>query len=190
MDAFVYVSGVTSVILALGLARLLVGLGKLLERRHQLHLYWVHLVWTLNVFLYITLQWWILFLWQAQTQWSYFLFAFLLATPTVLFLLSVVLFHDPLKENTDFKQHYFENQRWFFGLAALIPPLDLVDTSLKGYSHLVAQGPLYLFTIGLMTALSILAASWKNDNYHRLFAVFFLFYIIGFISINLNVLQQ
>ena len=189
MDAFPYVSGLTSVILALGLARILVGVGRLFERRHQLRLYWVHLLWSANVFLYITLQWWILFLWQAQQAWSFFLFAFLLATPTVLFLLSVVLFHDPLHENTDFKQHYCENSRWFFGLAALIPPLDLVDTTLKGYAHLQAQGPIYIFTIVLMTSMSVVAAASKNENYHRFFSVFFLVYILAFISLNLNVLQ-
>lgn len=190
MDAFPYVSGLTSVILALGLARLLVGFGRLLERRHQMHLYWVHLLWGGNVFLYITLQWWVLFLWQSQQQWSFFLFSFLLATPTVLFLLSVVLFHDPLKENTDFKEHYYENRAWFFGLAALIPPLDFVDTSLKGYAHLAAQGPIYIITIALMTILSIVAAANKNESYHRFFSVFFLVYILAFISLNLNILQQ
>ena len=190
MDPFAYVSGVTSVILALGLARILVGLGRLVERRRQLRLYWVHLLWAVNVFLYITLQWWILFLWQSQQQWSFFLFAFLLASPTILFLLSVVLFHDPLKESTDFKQHYYENQKWFFGLAALIPPLDFVDTSLKGYAHLIAQGPIYIITIVLMTVLSLVATTYKSENYHKFYAVFFLIYIIAFISLNLNVLQQ
>lgn len=189
MDAFPYVSGLTSVILALGLARLLLGFGRLFERRHQMRLYWVHLLWAGNVFLYITLQWWILFLWQGQQNWSFFLFVFLLATPTVLFLLSVVLFHDPMKENTDFKQHYYENRTWFFGLAALIPPLDLVDTSLKGYTHLVAQGPIYIVTIVLMTILSVVAATSKNENYHKFYSAFFLIYILVFITLNLNILQ-
>jgi hypothetical protein len=35
MGAFSYVSGLTSVILALGIARLLIGVGKLLEKRSQ-----------------------------------------------------------------------------------------------------------------------------------------------------------
>lgn len=50
MDAFTYVSGFTTVLLALGVARLLVGVGKLLEKRGQIRLYWVHLMWVINVF--------------------------------------------------------------------------------------------------------------------------------------------
>ena len=89
MDAFSYLSIVPSIIIALGLTRLLTGIGRLLENRGQMRLYWVHLVWGLNVFLYMVLNWWILFRWDAQQEWTFFLSLFLLLTPTISFLLSV-----------------------------------------------------------------------------------------------------
>jgi hypothetical protein len=189
MDAFTYVSGFTTVVLALGVARLLVGVGKLLEKRGQVRLYWVHLMWVVNVFLFLSLEWWILFRWQSQTQWTFFLFLFLLASPTVVFLLCVMLFHDPLSEHADFKQHFYQSRRAFFALAALLGPLDFVDTWLKGYAHLVAQGPIYIVTIVLTTVLSITAASTDNEKYHKFYAVFFFIYILIFISVNLSLLQ-
>ncbi len=76
----------------------------------------------------------------------------------------------------------------FFTLAALLGPLDFVDTLLKGVPHLLAQGPLYIITIVLITALSAVASLTKNQTYHKFFAVFFLVYISFFISINLNAL--
>ncbi len=176
-------------VLALGVARLLVGVGRLLEKRSQLRLYCVHLLWVANVFLFMSLEWWILFRWQTQQEWTFFLFIFLLASPTVAFLLSVMLFHDPVNEHTDFKEHFYQNRRWFFTLASLLGPLDFLDTYLKGYSHLVAQGPLYLVTIALTTALSAIAAITDNEKYHRFYAIFFMLYILVFISINLSVLQ-
>jgi hypothetical protein len=188
MDAFSYVSGLTTVVLALGIARLLIGVGKLMERRSQVQLYWVHLMWVANIFLFLSMQWWILFLWQSWTTWNFFLFVFLLASPTVAFLLCVMLFHDPLSEHADFKQHFFGNRRWFFTLGALLPLLDLVDTTLKGFDHLVAQGIIYPITIGLVTSLSIVGAISSNEKYHKFFAVFFFVYMLGFISINLNIL--
>ncbi len=70
LDAFSYVSGLTTVALALGIARLLVGVGRLMERRTQIRLYWVHLMWAANLFLFLSLQWWILFRWQSWTDWN------------------------------------------------------------------------------------------------------------------------
>jgi hypothetical protein len=189
VDTFSYVSGFTTVILALGVARLLVGTGKLLERRGQMRLYWVHLMWVVNVFLFLALQWWILFRWQSETEWTFFLFLFLLASPTVVFLLCVMLFHDPFTEHTDFKQHFYQSRRAFFALASALGPLDFVDTYLKGYSHLIAQGPFYILTIALTTALSAIAALTDNEKYHKFYAVFFLIYILIFISVNLSLLQ-
>jgi hypothetical protein len=45
-----------------------------------------------------------------------------------------------------------------------------------------------VLTIALIFALSLIAAWTKNEKYHKFFAVFFLFYLSVFISINLYVL--
>jgi hypothetical protein len=186
MDAFSYLSIVPSIIIALGLTRLLTGIGRLLENRGQMRIYWVHLVWGLNVFLFMVLNWWVLFRWDAQQEWNFFLFLFLLLTPTISFLLSVILFPDPFRDKMNFKENFYDDNRWFFALASLLPPLDFFDTLLKGYPHLIAQGPIYIVTIVLITILSIIAAITKNQKYHMFFSVFFLVYISFFISVNLN----
>jgi hypothetical protein len=86
----------------------------------------------------------------------------------------------------DSKKHFYEDHRWFVTLAALLTPLDFLDTLLKGLPHLIAQGPIYFVTILLITVLSIIAALTKNQTYQRVFAIFFLLYISVFISINLR----
>lgn len=189
MDAFSYISIVPSIIIALGLTRLLTGIGKIVERRDKIHNYWVHILWSFNLFLYMVLNWWVLFRWAPQEDWSFPLFLFLLFTPTLCFLLSVVLFPDPFKDVMDFKQHYYENTRGFFAIAALLAPLDFLDTLLKGVPHLMAQGPIYPVTIALITVLSIIAVFTKNQTYHKVYAIFFLVYISVFISVNLNTLM-
>jgi hypothetical protein len=186
MDAFSYISIVPSIIIALGITRLLTGIGKILERRGQVQNYWVHILWSANVFLYMAVNWWVMFRWEPWNAWNFGLFIFLLLTPTVCFLLAVILFPDPFDEKMDFKKHFHEDQRSFFILASLLPALDFIDTLLKGIPHLLAQGPIYLFTIILLSVLSVIAATTKNPTYHKFFAVFFLIYISFFISINLN----
>ena len=49
MDPFAYLSVLTSIVLALGITRVLTGLGKLLQARGRVRVYWVHLVLVLNI---------------------------------------------------------------------------------------------------------------------------------------------
>jgi hypothetical protein len=188
MDLFSYISIVPSIIIALGITRLLTGVGKILEHRHNVKNYWVHTLWSFNLFLYMVLNWWVLYRWSIQLEWNFPLFMFLLLTPTVTFLQSVILYPDMFHAVMDFKESFYDDHRWFFVLAALLPPLDFLDTLLKGVPHLLAQGPIYFLTIGLITTLSIIAAYSKNQTFHKGFAVFFLIYLSIFIGINLNTL--
>lgn len=188
MLAFSYLSGLTSVVLALGIARLLTSLGRMFQMRGKVSLYWVHLVWAVNLFLYIVLIWWILYRWEAWTDWSYFLFLFLLASPIVTFLQAVLLFPDPMEEGTNFKRHFLNNRRAFFVLGAMLPLLDVMDTGLKGWNHLAAQGWIYPLTIALTFVLNLVAARTEREVFHKFYAVFLLVYLMAFITINLRVL--
>ena len=100
MEPFGYLSILTSIVLGLGITRVLSGCGELLQVRQHTGLYWVHLLWGLNLFLYLVLNWWILFRWQTETEWSFFIFLFVLLSPTVGFLLSILLFPDPTEEQS------------------------------------------------------------------------------------------
>lgn len=188
MAPFDYISLLTSIVLALGITRVLTGLGRLLQSRGRLSAYWVHAVWGMNVLLWLLLDWWILYRWHNQAQWTFFLFLFVLVSPVIAFLLSVLLFPEPVEDGLDFKAHFYANRRWFFGLAALLPPLDAVDTLLKGLAHFQAQGPLYVFTLLITFVLSIVGASTRRERFHSFYAVFFLGYILAFIGINLRLL--
>jgi heme A synthase len=188
MDPFSYLSVLTSIVLALGITRILTGLGRLLQKRGRVRVYWVHLMWGLNLFLYLTLNWWILFRWQAQQQWTFFLFLFVLISPTIGFLLSVLLFPDEIDDGSDLKRHFYHNHRSYFLLAALLFPVDAIDTLLKGWQHFLNQGPVYFLTLTLLCALCLVAAFTKNERYHAVFSVFFLIYLLAFITINLRVL--
>ena len=86
------------------------------------------------------------------------------------------------------KRHFFANRRPFFLLAALLPPLDAVDTLLKGAEHFAAQGPLYVIFLAIVFALCVVAARVRDSRFHGFFAVFFLAYLLAFIGVNLRVL--
>ena len=189
MDPFGYLSILTSIVLGLGITRLLSGCGELLQLGLSVRLYWVHLLWAGNVFLFLVLNWWILFRWRTQTEWTFFIFLFVLLSPTISYLLTVLLFPRTLGAGSDLRTHYFAQRRGFFLLAALLPPIDAVDTLLKGWDHFAAQGAIYPVTLALVSVLSLIAARTASPRYHAAFGVFFLLYISLFITINLRVLN-
>ena len=79
----------------------------------------------------------------------------------------------------------YENHRDIFLLYALIFPIDIVDTLLKGMAHFKAQGPLYVTTMGLWFVLCLIAAFTKRRMFHASFAVIFLVYNLLFVGTTL-----
>lgn len=188
MGPFEYLSLLTSVVIGLGIARVLVGIGRVLQGRRNLRHYWVHMLWSLNVFVFLLLNWWILFRWRDHGAWSFYLFVFVLLSPIVAFLLTVLLYPEPMSDEADLEVHFFANHRWFFGLGATLPVIDLGDTLLKGWQHFAQQGPLYPVTLAVVFVMSIIAASTRSRTYHAVFASFFLLYLLAFIGVNLRVI--
>ena len=57
MCAFEYLSVLISILLMLGIAPILAGVGEMLQARSRRHIYWVHAVWIVNLFLYLVIAW-------------------------------------------------------------------------------------------------------------------------------------
>jgi hypothetical protein len=176
MDAFSYLSVLISIILALGMTRVLAGVGEMLQARSRRRIYWVHAVWVANLFLYLVVAWWIFYRWRNQQPWTFFLFIFVLISPTILYLASIILFppESALDEFVDYKTHYYSNHRAFFVLFGLFTPVDLVDSLLKGIPHLLQLGPPYFISNTLFFAGLVTAAITRNERYHQWYAIIFL----------------
>ena len=176
MAAFEYLSVLISIILALGMTRVLAGVGEMLQARSVRRLYWVHTIWIINLFLYLVIAWWIFYRWRNQPQWTFFLFVFVLISPTILYLASLLLFprESDVDLAIDYKTHYYGNHRAFFILFGLFTPVDIADSLLKGVPHFLALGPVYFASGLLYFAGLVTAAITRNERYHEFYAVFFL----------------
>lgn len=106
-------------------------------------------------------------------------------SPTISYLLTVLLFPDPLEETEDMEAHFFANRKRFFVLAAILPVIDAADTLLKGVDHFRAQGAIYPVTIATVFVCCLVGAGTRSRGYHAFFALFFLAYLLTFIAINL-----
>lgn len=176
MGAFEYLSVLISIVLALGMTRVLAGIGEMLQARSRRKIYWVHLIWVLNLFLYLIVAWWIFYRWRNQQTWTFYLFLFVLISPTILYLASILLFppESEADELVDYKRHYYANHRAFFILFGLFTPVDIIDSLLKGVPHFLDLGPQYLISAALYFAGFITAAITRSERYHKFYAIFFL----------------
>jgi hypothetical protein len=176
MGAFEYLSVLISIILALGMTRVLAGVGEMLQAGRHRRIYWVHVVWIVNLFIYLVVAWWIFYRWRNQQSWNFYLFVFVLISPTILYLASTLLF--PWEASTDgsvdYKTHYYANHRAFFLIFSLFPVVDIADTLLKGIAHFVALGTPYVISSALYFIGMVTAAITQNERYHQFYAMFFL----------------
>jgi hypothetical protein len=123
VDPFSYIIVLTSIILGLGVTRLVGGLGHLLQTRKRRRPYWVHTLWMVNLLLATAIIWWMTFRWRVIEHWTFFLFLFLLLTPTLHYLISSLLFPDQEEETiADWQTYFFDNNRVVFSLYALVFP--------------------------------------------------------------------
>jgi hypothetical protein len=176
MNAFEYLSVLISIILALGMTRVLAGVGEMLQARSRRRIYWVHVLWIANLFLYLVVAWWIFYRWRNQEPWTFFLFVFVLTSPTLLYLASLLLFpaEADVEKAINYKTHYYANHRAFFIIFTLFTPVDIVDSLLKGIPHFLALGPQYIVSSSIYFVGLATAAITSNERYHQVFAIFFL----------------
>jgi hypothetical protein len=58
MDLYMHVRVLFSILLGLGVSHLLRGLARIVQHPKEYRVYWVHLVWSLFLFLYLIHFWW------------------------------------------------------------------------------------------------------------------------------------
>lgn len=152
---FEYLAVIVSVIVGLGLTRILQGVARMLEARARVRVYWVHLVFTGIVFLGHLLFWWLFWSSRQVEAWSFFPFLFLLLQPIILYLLADLCFPDfPDAGTIYFRNFYYRDHRWFFGLFALLMVLiglrDILFRSVPWISqdNAVKVGVLLIAVVG------------------------------------------
>src|SRR5438105_14215902 len=151
------------------MTRVLAGVGEMLQARSRRHIYWVHVVWIVNVFIYQVVAWWVFYRWRNQQPWTFLLFVFVLVSPTILYLAALLLFprEGAIDESVNYKAHFYANHRAFFVILLLYGPVDMVDTLLKGVPHFLELDPAYMISIVLFLVGVTAAAITRNERYHQ-----------------------
>ena len=178
MDPFSYVCVLTSIVAGLAVARLVGGIGQVIQTWKRTPGYWVHALWMLNTLIAVIITWWVQYRWRTIEHWTLFLVLWLLVAPINLYLASALLFPNEQEGEpiTSWRDHYFNHHRGIFLLIAANFAIDLVDSSLKGWEHFRSLGPLYFISMTMFLVLGVVAAFTRSERYHAVFAVFFFVY--------------
>ena len=178
MEPFEYVCVLTSIVAGLAVARLVGGIGQLIQTWRRTPGYWVHALWMVNTLMTVIISWWVQYRWRSVEHWTLFLVLWLLVAPINLYLASALLFPNEQEGERilSWREHYFNHRRGFFLLIAANFGIDLIDSSLKGWEHFRSLGPLYFTSMGMFFALGVIAAFTRSAWYHSAFAVFYFVY--------------
>ena len=144
---FDYFGVLISVILGLALTHLLRGLGRIIQMRHETRSYWVHIVWTINVVIFVLAIWWGMYWWKGLMDWTVEWFFFIAMYAVTIFMWAYVLFPAEFAPGVDFEAFFYANRRWFFGLQTVVVLMDLPETLQKAAMHLRPVPPQYLYVI-------------------------------------------
>jgi hypothetical protein len=172
MSTFEFITVLLSIVVGLGITRLLGGLARAIEIRGSLKSYWVQAVWSINVGLYLVVFWWVVvFSYSRHDPWVFLNFLHLFLYSTLLFLQAVLIIPRDLEEGTDLAAHFFTVRPWFFGIGAIIPIVETGDSLMHGLENLLSFGPAYILMQLSALVLNLVAATTDNRRFHAVFCI-------------------
>lgn len=126
--AFSHIRVVLSMVVSLGIARLLSGVARFVQHPGRKRAYGVHLLWTLSLLLSMMhFRWWEFSLAHLPV-WRFETYFFVVGYAALYYFLCAILFPDDLAEYTGYRDYFMSRRRWFFGLLATAYVVDVADT--------------------------------------------------------------
>jgi len=180
MDRFEYVMVLISIILGLGIAHILMGLGGAIDRMtgrgEPIRLGVAHPAWLGMVFVWMILFWW----WEYRfseldPEWTVALYFFLVAYAVTLFLLAVTLVPRDWDGVTDLDAFFVRRRAWFYSLLLLANGLDVADALLKGgWGYVRTLGPVGFFQWMVTLPVCIVGMRSTDVRWHRVMGILLL----------------
>ena len=179
MDQFEYVMVLVSIIIGLGIAHILLGVGgiiaRLSGRGERLELSVAHAFWLAFCFIWMVMFWWWEYRFSSRvSDWTMGLYLFLVTYAVTLFLISVVLVPRSWDGVTSLQDYFLRRRVWFYSLLILLTVLDQVDSYLKGgIEYLLETGALNIAFSILIIPIALVGIKSENIRFHNFVGVLF-----------------
>lgn len=172
MSEFEYLAVLVSLILGLGITRLLAGVATMVHQRRRVRLDPVHVLWTGGLFWTLILNWWVFFQMSTFDLWSFDVFLIVIVWAVIFFLMTVVLYPPDMAEGEDYASVFERNRLWFLGLFAASGLSDIALTAVRGD---LLDPPIYLPFVGHFIVLGLLGMVIES----RRFQIGLAAYVLG-----------
>jgi hypothetical protein len=178
MDQFEYIIAISAIIVGLGIAHLLAGLGKTIYRLtghgRPLIVSWVHLLWVANTFFWMIAYWWYSFSHAHAEAWSFAAYLLILPFPVIVYLQCVILYPHAFEDIDDLHEYFMETRKWFFALilAAIGADWILVILEPEATLNYIDELGLSVIVVVLFSAVvAITGILSENIRVHILIAI-------------------
>lgn len=181
MDAFSYLSVLTSIILGLGIQQVLQGYRALILSRRRVTFYAPPLIWSVLLLTMIAQHWWASFHLAQRTDWSFASFATVLVMTGLIYMMAAVVLPDiPPDEPIDLKDHYYRERPAFFGLGAAAISWSMVrEVMLEGRLPEPANLGFHL----VFLALCALAILIRRPRLHEILAAVMTLLFLAYVAL-------
>jgi hypothetical protein len=179
---FDYLGILVAVILGLSLTHLLRGLSKLIQQRRTVKPYWVHVVWTINILIYVLGIWWGMFWWTRLQVWTIEEFFYIALYCIVLFMLASMLYPPESSHDLNCEEYFFANKSWFFGIQLAAWLLDIPETLAKAGAHLRDVPRQYEYFVPTMLLICVVGLGSTNRRVHGVLCLAWLAAIIAYLT--------
>jgi hypothetical protein len=181
---FDYFGVLISIVFGLALTHLLRGLGRIIQMRHETRSYWVHIVWTINVVIYVLSIWWSMYWWKGLGDWSFEWFFFIAGYAIAIFMWAYVLFPAEFAPGVDFNAYFFANRRWFFGIQAVVVLTDIPETIEKDVMHLRPVPSQYVYLVASLLLVTIVGLITDKRRVHAVLCIVWLLIVLGYLFLS------
>jgi hypothetical protein len=124
--------GMISVILALAVAQLFLGVADLMQDRARVRFFWPHGIWVANLFLITFVHWWSLWSFRAL-DWNFGMFFYSLLGPSLMFFAATIISpRDRQADVVDLMEHFLNIRQLFLSVFLVMLVLFTFDGPLFG----------------------------------------------------------
>lgn len=132
LGLFEFIVGMISVILALAVAELLLGVARLIENVRRVHFSSTHSVWMVNLFLITFLHWWSLWTFR-DLNWNFGMFFYSLLAPSLMLLAATLIIpRNRRDEDIDLAEYFLDIRKPFLAFVITLMLLSSFDGPLFG----------------------------------------------------------
>ncbi|HTS22461.1 MAG TPA: hypothetical protein VMN79_11715 [Casimicrobiaceae bacterium] len=172
------------IILSLGVAKLLTGIGSIIEHPKRFGWSWVHMNWVLWAFVSIVTFWWWEFGLGWVSGWTLASYMFVIVYCALYFMIATLLFPRDVDGFGSYENYLIQRRAWFFGLIAIITLMDLVDTSIKGKGHWAMLGAAYPIHVAALLLIAGLGIWRSSKNAQLLLSLFAVIYQVIYVVVE------